>query len=321
MPGSKPFMSLGLLRGATFILGTLAITGAPIAIGVGPAWAQEDGGHEDGGHEDGGHGGGGGKGQGGGQHGKPAPVEEPPPPAVAGVGEATDAAAGRPSRRFPAGTYLRLELGAARGSAGDANWLPPGFDPDPQVFFDLDIDSTAMAGIAIGRSYGNGWRAEAALNMFGSTNFSGPWSYTIPEINGPHADMEGSVRSVALFANGYYDFATGGRATPFVTAGVGVARNTMGDWTRINLAEDAVRRTFQGASNTDFAWSVGLGVALDVGPVKGSAPAKLELTWRYFDLGSVSGGTTPLNGSGSPTEALNFDLSDQVISIGLRIAL
>lgn len=105
-----------------------------------------------------------------------------------------------------------------------------------------------------------------------------------------------------------------------MTAGVGVARNTMGDWTRINTAEDAVRRTFQGASNTDFEWSVGLGVAMDVGPVIGSAPAKLELTWRYFDLGSVSGGTTPLTGNSTPVEALNFDLTDQVISVGLRIA-
>jgi opacity protein-like surface antigen len=228
------------------------------------------------------------------------------------------AQAGGQAGASQSGNYFRIELGAVQGSAGDANWQPPG-PADPRVFFDLDTDSTAMGAIAIGRSYGNGWRAEAALNVFGSTDFAGPWSYTVPATPGPHADMEGSVRSVALFANGYYDFATAGKATPFVTAGLGVARNKMGNWTRINPDAGRARRSFEGGTETSFALTIGAGVALDVGTVLGSAPAKLELAWRYFDLGSVSGGTTPLPGSGAgeiPVDALNFDVTDQVISIG-----
>ena len=116
----------------------------------------------------------------------------------------------------------------------------------------------------------------------------------------------------------------GGKATPFVTGGLGVARNTMGDWTRINPDAGRTRRSFEGDTDTSFAWTIGAGVALDVGPVLGSAPAKLELAWRYFDLGSVSGGTTALPGSGAggtPVEALNFDVTDQVITLGLRIPM
>jgi hypothetical protein len=54
-----------------------------------------------------------------------------------------------------------------------------------------------------------------------------------------------------------------------------------------------------------------------------SGPAKLDLTWRYFDLGSVTGSTQRLDGMGGgrPVEALNFDRTDQVISLGLRIPL
>ena len=110
----------------------------------------------------------------------------------------------------------------------------------------------------------------------------------------------------------------------FVDAFAGPSRNTMGDWTRINPSSGRVTRSFGGASDSGFAWNVGAGVAWDVGPVLGSAPAKLELAWRYFELGSVSGSTNALSGNGSggtPIEALNFDVTDQVFSVGLRFPL
>ncbi|MFN3991866.1 MAG: outer membrane protein [Tabrizicola flagellatus] len=222
------------------------------------------------------------------------------------------------------GNYLRLELGAAFGSAGDANWLPPVYPSDPQVFFDLDLDTAPMAAIGIGHDYGSGWRGEVSLNLFGKSDFSGPWSYTIPADPGPHADMEGSVRSAALMANGYRDFESGSALTPFVTFGLGIAHNTMGEWTRINPDAGRERRSFEGGSDTGLAWSIGAGVSWDVGPVMGSAPAMLDLTWRYFDLGSVSGGTEALPGSGaggSPVEGLNFDVTDHVLALGLRIPM
>lgn len=219
-------------------------------------------------------------------------------------------------------TYLRIELGAAQPDAGDASWLPPG-PSDPRVFFDLDLDTAATGAIAIGRSFGDGWRGEVAINSFGSSDFSGDWSYTIPADPGPHASMQGSVRSVAFFANGYYDIAMEGDFTPFLTAGLGVADNTMGEWTRINPDSERNTRSFAEGSDRGFAWNIGAGVAWDVGPVLGSGPAKLELAWRYFDLGSVSGSSEPLDGSGksNPIEALNFDVTNQVVSVGLRFPL
>ena len=218
--------------------------------------------------------------------------------------------------------YMRIELGAAQPSAGDANWLPPG-PGDPRVYFDLDFDTAATAGLAIGTSFGEGWRGEVAVNVFDSSDFSGPWSYTVPATSGPHASMEGSVHSVALFANGYYDVPMEGDFTPFVTAGLGYARNSMSDWTRINPDSGRTTRTFESSDDNGVAWNVGAGVAWDVGPVLGSGPAKLELAWRYFDLGSISGSSIPLDGSGSslPREPLNFDVTNQVFSVGLRFPL
>lgn len=182
---------------------------------------------------------------------------------------------------------------------GNAYWLPPGYPADPQIFFDLDADSIAYGSLAIGKEFSGNLRGEIAFSAFGKTDFAGPWSYTVPADPGPHADMSGSVRSVALMANGYYDFRTVGKVTPFVMAGIGISSNKMGEWTRTNAAATDPVQTFEGASKTNLAWSVGLGISMDVGPVFGTAPAKLDVAWRYFDLGTARGGSVALAGSGT----------------------
>ena len=134
----------------------------------------------------------------------------------------------------------------------------------------------------------------------------------------------GTSRHLPLGTTGDCDFDSVGNATPFLTAGLGMSRNSIDSWTRINPDAGRTTRSFTGGSDTGLAWSAGLGMSVDVGPVLGSGPAKLELAWRYFDLGSVTGGSTPLPGSGSggePVTPLNFDITSQVVSIGLRIPL
>ncbi len=293
----------------------LALGGlVPASSHNGAAWAQEDGDHEDGDHEDGS--GGQGKGK---KHGKPIIPEVPVVLPTGEVGAAASAGSGQGGP----GNFVRLELGGAYGSAEDASWLPPGYPSDPQVFFDLDMDTSAMVAFGFGRDYGNGWRSEVSVNLFGRTDFEGPWSYTVPADLDEHASMEGSARSLAIMANGYRDFDSGSALTPFVTMGLGIAHNSMNEWTRINPDSDRTRRSFDGGSDTGLAWTVGAGVSWDVGPVFGSAPAKLDLTWRYLILDPVSGSTTATDGSGddNPVEALNFDLTEHVIAIGLRIPM
>lgn len=307
-----------LLLGALTSFGVAVFATVPFALSTTSALAQAtggghsggSGGHEDGG-EDGGHEDGGtdeghsGKGKGRGGHHTPAPAVWPAAASTNGVTTVS---------------------GGARYGSRDVNWLPPGFPGDPQVFFDLDADNAVFGAMAIGHTNSRNLRAEVALNLFGSSDFAGPWTYTLPATTGPHADMSGSVKSVALMANGYYSFDTVGKVTPFVTAGLGLARNTTGIWTRTNTAAvppTPVTRSFSGASKNNLAWTVGLGVAMDVGPVMGSAPATLELARRYFDLGTANGGSTPVTGGpgGVPVAPLNFNVSTNVISVGLRIPL
>lgn len=229
----------------------------------------------------------------------------------------------------PAKAYLRLGIGAGSYGITDGNWAPPGAAPlgsDPVVFFDLSEPDGVAGTVGIGRQLRIGLRGEIAFTGFESKDVSGPWSYTVPATAGPHADMSTSIQSSALMANVFYDLPDIGTgrysAQPFLTAGIGLARNKMGDWTRTNAAASRPSRTFEGDTNTDLAWSLGAGVSWNVGKSK-SHPIKLDLMYQFFDLGSAQGSSTPLAGSGSstPVSPLKFDVSSQVISVGVRIPL
>jgi opacity protein-like surface antigen len=96
----------------------------------------------------------------------------------------------------------------------------------------------------------------------------------------------------------------------------------MGNWTRTNAAATQPSRSFEGDSKTNLAWSLGAGVSWNVGK-NANGPIKMDLTYQYFALGNAQGGGTPLAGSGteSPVNPLEFDISSQVVSVGVRIPL
>ena len=230
----------------------------------------------------------------------------------------------------PANAYLRLGIGADMLDTGNEKWGSPGAPPngsDPIVFFDLSDPDGVAGTIAVGRQLRIGWRGEISFTGFDRKDVSGPWSYTVPATPGPHADMSTSVRSNALMANVLYDWPSmkTGRfnAQPFLLAGIGVAWNKMDNWTRTNAANiTQPTREFGGDTSTEFAWTLGAGVSWDVGKTN-AGPIKLDLMYQYFDLGNAQGGSQPLPGSGTriPVNPLEFDLTSQVISVGVRFPL
>ena len=142
-----------------------------------------------------------------------------------------------------------------------------------------------------------------------------------------HADISAArVSTRGAMANVFYAplEARGSNATfqPFIVAGLGVARNKVGDWTRTNPASGRPVRVFEGDTTTGLAWSVGVGASLQVtGP--GRWPIIVEAAWRYYDFGNASGSAVPLpgNGTGPPREPFNFEAREQVVTLGVRIPL
>lgn len=221
-----------------------------------------------------------------------------------------------------AAPYVRLEAGAYNTSFGGAYWLPPGYPTDPRIDFDLDGESGGMAGVAFGLDWQNGLRADLGVLGLAKADVTG--LHTTP---GDHADITGgSVSTRALMASVFYapmeQRGIASAVQPFVVAGIGLARNRVGEWTRTNLTEERTDRTFEGASSTDLALSVGVGAAIEVAQ-NGKHPVTLEIAYRYYDFGTAQGGSTPLPemGESEPVEPLTFQNRDSVVSLSLRIPL
>jgi opacity protein-like surface antigen len=230
------------------------------------------------------------------------------------------------------GPYVRAELRLAAPSLDDAYWLPPGFPGDPKVNFDLDGDNVGFGALALGYDWMNGFRADLSLSRTGDIGFAGPCSSASD--GSPcaiHADItDGSVRSTALMGNLFYSplEARGSNATfqPYIVGGIGFSRNTMDSWTRFNPLAGTPTRTFDSNSETEFAWSLGVGASWQL-TQPGERPVLLDVSWRYYDFGDAVGGSvgTPGGGGGGaggvPVQPLTFDLTSHVVSIGIRIPL
>jgi hypothetical protein len=230
------------------------------------------------------------------------------------------------------GPYARIEYGSSAPSLDGAYWLPPG-ESDPQIGFSatpLD-DRAGFGSVAFGYHWQNGFRAELALFGTGTTGFTGPCSSVSNGTDcGEHSDItSASVSTSGFLGNVYYaPFEAQGSNSvfqPFIVAGIGVAQNEVGDWTRTKnpgnpTFGDNTVRSYSGATTSDVAWSVGFGAAFQV-TRPGEWPVIVEAAWRYYDFGTASGGTEPLESGRPPREPLTFDLDTQVISIGVRIPL
>lgn len=223
--------------------------------------------------------------------------------------------------------YLKLELGLMAPQAADAHWQPPGYPADPEVSFDLNnLGTIGYGSVAVGHGFGNNLRADLELLRTGWMDASGPCaSATDGTPCNTHSDIsDAEVRSTAILANLSYDFATPGKFRPFVTVGLGVAKNKMSEWTRVanpgNVTVPANRivRTFSEHSQSELAWTLGVGGSYAFNA--GGRDMYVDVAYRYFDFGSVQGGATPISDPGqSPTKPLTFDMTSHALSMGLRI--
>jgi opacity protein-like surface antigen len=233
---------------------------------------------------------------------------------------------GKTSASVTYGPYAKFELGGSRQANDEGFWHPPG-PADPDVFFDLSNENTGYGSAAIGFDWMNGFRGDLSISVFGDSDVSADWSRTVPFKPGPHASVETSTKSTAFLMTGHYSpLEHQGKnvlVQPFLSAGIGFSRNTMSDWVRSNPASMRPVREFEGDTSTEFAWSVGFGVAYELKRERGKRPILVEAGYKYFDLGTVTGGATALpgNGSSSPIEPFQFDNQQHVLSIGIRIPL
>ncbi|MBF9029586.1 outer membrane beta-barrel protein [Rhodobacterales bacterium HKCCE3408] len=248
-------------------------------------------------------------------------------PAAAQVAPAPTA--GTQTASVTYGPYVRLEFGGHFLDPDDGFWQSGA--GDPQVSFDLARVEAGHGAIAVGFDWQNGFRGELSFMRTGEFGLSGPCSSASDGSSctgTPHADITGgSFHSTVVMGNVYYaPFEAQGSNSvfqPFIVGGLGVAANRVDSWTRFNPAPPgggAPTRVFGSNTTTDWAWSIGVGAALQV-TRPGQRPVILEASWRHYDLGTAEGGDIANVGASRPVQPLTWENSSEVFSISVRIPL
>jgi opacity protein-like surface antigen len=140
---------------------------------------------------------------------------------------------------------------------------------------------------AWGQDITNWLRGEVALGYRPDLNFSGQSNFSDVTLGTEPVDATG--RNITLMANAYLELSDilgmeQSSVHPFLSGGVGVAFNRTSAVTYSFPSLGAGDATItQGGSTTDFAWSLGAGIGIDLTDRLG-----LELAYRYIDLGDVA---------------------------------
>ena len=263
----------------------------------------------------------------------PIPLGLPPAPVAAPIAEVS-------------GLYLRGDIGLG---AIDANKFRYSDNPAGLSFGSKDFEAQIFGGIGIGYQVNSWLRFDVTGEYRGRSGFQAHDRYSVGNIgcgnlyaqpvgsvtctNAGENINRGSVSSLVLLANAYLDLGTWYGLTPFIGGGVGVAQNRVTGVTDTGYAtntvtaslipaiapvgQSATAATFGTAANrdrTNFAWALMAGVGYDV-----TQNVKLELSYRYLNLGRMSTGTYACAG-GCPNpyqlEARNLDSHD--FRLGMR---
>jgi opacity protein-like surface antigen len=207
------------------------------------------------------------------------------------------------------GWYLRGDIGMSNQHVKKLD--SPAFTPAVTVL-EKGFDSAGLFGVGIGYQFNSWLRTDITGEYRAKANFNGLDS--IPSI--PQTNQYRGDKSEWLFlANVYLDLGTWYNITPFVGAGVGFDRLTIGNFTDTNINAPALGWSPDN-SKWNYAWALHAGLAYHVTP-----NFTIELAYRYVNLGDGStkdllapDGTNPT--PNNPIHFHNVDSHD--IKLGLR---
>jgi opacity protein-like surface antigen len=222
------------------------------------------------------------------------------------------------------GWYLRGDIGFSNQNVKNV------LDTNSAAYNNVAVTQTSSFGSAgiygggVGYQFNNWFRADVTGEYRGKSNFTGldVITGTGPAVGFVGTDAYTATKSELLFlANAYVDLGTWWCVTPFVGAGIGTARVSVGDFTDtgdfINGGIQNHSFNYAGqASQWNFAWAVHAGLAYKVSP-----GLTLELAYSYVNLGNgITGPTSSFdqvtNTTHAPFSYNNITSND--VKLGLR---
>jgi opacity protein-like surface antigen len=210
------------------------------------------------------------------------------------------------------GFYIRGDVGDAverHVTFKDVNPSAPNCDLCGALFPSSMRDSVIF-GLGVGTQLSPMFRADMTLDYLPPVKLTGNSTAAAPSTG------SANLGSLVGFLNAYFDFPTNiFKFQPYITAGVGFARNHLGTTTGTSALVGPF--TLNGATQTNFAWDVGAGFGYPLTP-----QMTLDLEYKYMNRGEVrDGGMISAGGTAIQlTPSRTDDLYSHVVTIGLRYA-
>ena len=208
------------------------------------------------------------------------------------------------------GWYLRGDIGVGLQNRYKLDYMQNPANNLDFAFVNQSFGDTAFVGGGFGYEFNNWLRFDATAEYRSKSRVAAFGQYTFG--GGTFLDTyEGNLSSWVFLANGYVDLGTWNCFTPFVGLGVGVARNSLTDFSDINpsLAGYGLGRN---PSEWHFAYAVHAGVAYNV-----NKNLKIELAYRYLNYGSITD-TVDCANTCNPDSYKFGNLSSHDIKLGFR---
>jgi opacity protein-like surface antigen len=177
-------------------------------------------------------------------------------------------------------------------------------------------------GIGIGYKWDQEIRTDITLSQFKGFKFNAYQTLQDPLLPSKFATFNytQTIKSTLLAANIYYDFANQSCISPYINAGIGLARNSAGTFysnasstADIGYNPGIYNGLIPGKVKYSFAWSIGGGISFKASDV---------LTWdvinyRYFDLGKFGTKNTSLSAENNDQKGR---LAAHSITTGIRVS-
>jgi opacity protein-like surface antigen len=213
--------------------------------------------------------------------------------------------------------YLRGDIGITNQHVNKLDSPAPGFDTTTMLV--KGFDSAGLFGVGVGYKFNSWFRFDATGEFRSGAQFSAldnfPSGGSCPGAFCTDR-FEGTKSEWLFLANAYLDLGTWHSVTPFVGAGIGFDRLTIGNFTDTNINAPGGAIGFSADnSKWNFAWALHAGLSYQVTP-----NFIVELAYRYVYLGN--GSTKDLigfdfsNATFNPIEFRHVDSQD--IKLGVR---
>lgn len=229
--------------------------------------------------------------------------------------------------------YVRGDVGIGRHSA--ANFVQKDLSENGGTFLQHSVDDAVTIGAGIGVQLSTRFRLDLTGEYRSTAPVKAIDNLTI-ELVDPDGKLQantlydGCISSTVGLLNGYWDLFNLRGFTPYVGAGVGVARHTMSGFTTASSATfteaatglqttQVSNGTSPSHSQSGVVWALMAGTSYDLGP-----SAKLDLGYRYINLGSGISATTGFldcvcGTVGAPLKVSDLDAHE--FRVGVRWAL